>query len=215
MIRTVMIQDDTLPGERAALFSEAKLRANIKLPWSAYSRGNLDFTTLKSMKESGCRNLHVGFETADNAILKVIRKGLTRERLTKFSHDSKRAGVRIHGDFAIGFPGETPRTIQNTIDWACEIRPHTAQFQLMIPFPGTPFHQLLLERNWLKDNAPDYPEVSWSEMEMYAKKAYRQFYLSLPYLFEVMKHPYELGFAKINTYMSAIPSIFWKKWQVR
>lgn len=211
-VRSVMLQDDTLSEERAIEFCEAKLKSGIKLTWSCYVRGNIGIEALKLMKESGCRNLHVGFESGDDKILKHIRKGITREEMTRFARDAKKAGLQIHGDFAFGFPGETMETIQKTIDWACEIRPYTAQFQLMIPFPDTPFYEELENRGWLKDGTPDYPQASKDQLEKMAKKAYRSFYFSIPYFIEIAKHPVDLFFSRIKTYMRAIPSVFWKRY---
>ena len=211
-IRSVMIQDDTFTENRAYEFSEAKLCNGLKIKWSCYARGNMGLETLKLMKKSACRNLHVGFESGDSKILKNIKKGITRERMTRFAKDAQKAGLQIHGDFAIGFPGETMGTLQKTIDWACEIRPHTAQFQLMIPFPGTPFYDELHEKGLIKDGAPDYPDLTRDEMEKMAQKAYRSFYISLPFLISALKHPYELIFSRIKLYMKAIPAIFWKKY---
>lgn len=211
-IKSIMIQDDTFTEERAREFSEAKLRAGIKLKWSCYARGNMSYDVLKLMKRANCLNLHVGFESADQGILREIKKGVTKDRMTKFTIDAKNAGLRIHGDFAIGFPGETKKSALETIKWACKIRPHTAQFQLMIPFPGTPFHNELKEKGWLKDNMPHYPELLTEELETMAKKAYRKFYISLPFVKQILIHPYEMFFSRIETYYRAIPAIFWKKY---
>ncbi|MBF0152941.1 MAG: radical SAM protein [Magnetococcales bacterium] len=214
-VRSLMIQDDTLPAGRAGAFAEAKSAAGLDLPWSCYARGNIDRETLVTMQRSGCLNLHVGFESGNPEILRSIRKGVLKERMTRFAQDAKAAGIHIHGDFAIGFPGETPESIRETIDWACSMRPDTAQFQLMIPFPGTPFYQELVDKGWLKNGAPDYPEVDWVAMERWAKVAYREFYLSWPYLQEMLRHPYELGFKKAKIYLTALPAVFWKQWTVR
>jgi radical SAM superfamily enzyme YgiQ (UPF0313 family) len=204
--------DDTFTEERAAEFSEAKLKAGIKIPWSCYARGNMSLEVLKLMKRANCLNLHVGFESAEQEILQNVKKGVSRETMTKFAMDAKRAGLRIHGDFAIGFPGETKESIKKTIAWACKIRPHTVQFQLMIPFPGTPFYDELKEKGWLKDGFPNYPEISSEEMEEFSKKAYRKFYISLPFLKQALLHPHEMILSRLGTYYRAIPSIFWKKY---
>ena len=82
----------------------------------------------------------------------------------------------------------------------------------MIPFPGTPFYDELHEKGFIKDGAPDYPDLTRDEMEKMAQKAYRSFYISLPFLISALKHPYELIFSRIKLYMKAIPAIFWKKY---
>jgi len=212
-VRSVMIQDDTFPEGRAREFSEAKLRAGIKLPWSCYARGNMTFETLKLMKRAGCLNLHVGYESADPEILKRIKKGVSVERMTRFTEDAKRAGLRIHGDFAVGFPGETPESFEKTIAWAKRLNPYTAQFQLMIPFPGTPFHEEMAARGWLNERGePDMPQFTNDQIRALAKKAYRRFYLSGSYLWKCMCHPYDRVVLRLKTMARAIPAMFWRRW---
>lgn len=211
-IRSVMIQDDTLTDDRARALAEAFLARGNRLPWSCYARADLAYETMALMKRAGCRNLHVGFESASPEILKNIKKGLSVERMTRFAADAKRAGVRLHGDFAIGFPGETEATATATTDWACALRPHTAQFQLMIPFPGTPFHDELAAKGWLKDGLAAYPEASAERLEQFAKKAYRRYYLSPWFAGQMAAHPVELVLKRLPTYFRAIPSIFWKRY---
>jgi radical SAM superfamily enzyme YgiQ (UPF0313 family) len=212
-IRSVMIQDDTLTASRAKILSEAIIVAGLKLTWSCYARANIPYDTLALMKKAGCRNLHVGYESASQEILNHIRKGLTKDHMTQFTFHARKAGLRIHGDFAIGFPGETIGSIRDTVQWACDMRPDTAQFQLMIPFPGTPFYDELNANGFLKDGMPNYPGASKEEMEKLVRAAYRKFYISLPYLKQVLKHPHELLFSRLDTYFKALPAMFWRKYQ--
>ncbi|MEW5717357.1 MAG: radical SAM protein [Chloroflexota bacterium] len=214
-IRSVMIQDDTFTEDIAREFSEAKIAAGIKLPWSCYARANMSYDALALMKRAGCRNLHVGYESADPEVLKRIKKGLSVERMTKFTADAKRAGLRIHGDFALGFPGETPERARKTIEWACRMNPDTAQFQLMIPFPGTPFYDEMRAQGWLNAaGQPDMPQFTNAEIRAMAKRAYRAFYFSPQYLWKSVRHPYEHFFGRLKTISRAIPAMLWKEWQV-
>lgn len=214
-IRSVMIQDDTFTEDRATEFCEAKIQAGIKLKWSCYARANMNYEVLALMKKAGCLNLHVGYESADPAVLKAIKKGVTVERMTKFTQDARKAGLHIHGDFAVGFPGETPEGAMKTIKWACEMNPESAQFQLMIPFPGTPFYEEMKSKGWLNANGqPDMPQFPNEEIRKMAKRAYRAFYISPRHLLKVLKNPQEQLFGKIKTISRAIPAIFWKKWKV-
>jgi len=212
-IRSVMIQDDTFTEERAAEFCEAKIKAANRLPWSCYARGNMSYEVLKLMRRADCRNLHVGYESADSGVLKNIKKGVSVETMTRFTASAKRAGLRIHGDFAIGFPGETLEGAQATIDWACRINPDTAQFQLMIPFPGTPYYEYMKTNGMLNsDGEPDMPQFSNEQIRAAAKKAYRSFYLHPRHVWKCIKHPYEHFFSRFDTMSKAIPAMFWKRW---
>ena len=212
-VRSLMFQDDTFTEGRIVEFCEAKLKAGLKLRWSCYCRADLSAETLALMKRAGALNLHVGFESADNTILCNVKKGLTRERMTRFALDARRAGLRLHGDFALGFPGETRESAEATINWALEIRPHTAQFQLMIPFPGTPFYDLLSSKGWLDKNGyPNYPALSSADLEQISKRAYRRFYISPAYFAQMLAHPVETVFSRIGIYFKAVPAVFWKRY---
>jgi len=212
-IRSAMIQDDTFAEERAREFAEAKLAAGIRIPWSCYARGNMSYETLEVMKRAGCLNLHVGYESGDPEVLERIRKGVTVDRMTRFTEDAKRAGLRIHGDFAVGFPGETPESFEKTIQWAKRLEPYTAQFQIMIPFPGTPYHAMMAQNGWLNERGePDMPQFPNERIRAMAKRAYRAFYLSPAYAWKCLCHPHDRVILRLKTMCRAIPAMFWRRW---
>lgn len=212
-VRSVMIQDDMLTDERALELAARKVKHNLTIPWSCYAKCNLSYETMRVMRRSGCRVVHVGYESADTGILKTIRKGISVPRMKEFTENAKRAGLRIHGDFVIGLPGETRETAMATIKLAKQLNPHTAQFQLANILEGTPMHRMLQENGWLNDNGePDYPQLSNEEIRRLAKYAYRAFYLSPQYAMKCVRHPYEHFFGRLKTISVAIPAMFWQRW---
>ncbi|MFH1416997.1 MAG: radical SAM protein [Planctomycetota bacterium] len=212
-VRSVMIQDDTLTDERALEFSARKIKRGLEIPWSCYARCNLSYETMRVMKQANCRVVHVGYETADRDILRRIKKGVSHKKMNEFTLNAKRAGLRIHGDFVIGFPGETRETTLKTIRWAKKLNPHTAQFQLANILEGTPLHKLLDENGWLTPNGePDYPDFSNDEIRQMAKQAYRSFYLSPQYALKCLRHPHEHLLGRLKTVSVAIPAMFWRRW---
>ncbi|MBI5533684.1 MAG: radical SAM protein [Deltaproteobacteria bacterium] len=214
-VRSVMLQDDTLTEERAMALAEAKIRGRLTIPWSCYARAELSYETLLAMKRAGCLNLHVGYESASPRVLKRIRKGISVERMERFTRDAKRAGLHIHGDFALGFPGETMAEAQQTVRMAKRLNPESAQFQLMIPFPGTPFHDDMDANGWLNaEGQPDMPQFSNNQIREVAKHAYRAFYLRPTHLWRCIRHPHRYVFSKYRTIRRAIPAMFWKRWEV-
>ena len=212
-VRSIMIQDDMITDDRATAMSERIIARKIKTPWSCYARSNLSLDTMKLMKRAGCRNLHVGYESGDPTIIKNIRKGVTIKVMEEFTHNAKRAGLGIHGDFASGFLGETAESARTTLKWAKRLNPDTAQFQLANVLEGTPFHAQLKEKGWLNpDGEPDYPHFSNEDIRAAAKRAYRAFYLSPQHLLKCICHPYELFFGRFKTMSAAVPAMFWKRW---
>ena len=107
-------------------------------------------------------------------------------RFTKDCHD---LGIKIHGTFILGLPGETKETIEETIRFATEINPHTIQVSLAAPYPGTFLYRQALENGWL-DNANaelvdthgvqlaplTYPHLSHTEIFDSVETFYKRFY---------------------------------------
>ncbi len=212
-VRCVMIQDDMLTDDRALALSLEKLNRRIKIPWSCYARCNLSYETMRRMEQANCRNLHVGYESGDPEILRKIRKGVSIQTMEEFTRNAKRAGLRIHGDFAIGFPGESRESADRTLRWAKKLNPHTAQFQLANVLEGTPFHDTCTTNGWLNENGePDYPHFSNAEIRAAAKRAYRAFYLSPQWAAKCVRHPYENFFGRLKTMRVALPAMLWSRW---
>jgi hypothetical protein len=67
----------------------------------------------------------------------------------KFTKDCHELGIKIHGTFILGLPGETKETIEETIRFATEINPHTIQVSLAAPYPGTFLYKQAVENGWL------------------------------------------------------------------
>jgi radical SAM superfamily enzyme YgiQ (UPF0313 family) len=121
----------------------------LKLTWSCTSRVTTDYDTLKAMKDAGCRLLIVGYESGDPQILKNIKKGATVERARQFTKDCHNLGLRIHGDFILGLPGESRESIRRTIDFAKEMDAHTIQVSMAHAFPGTELYDYVVRNNYL------------------------------------------------------------------
>jgi len=190
-VREVFIQDDTLPAYRAKEFSLAILENNIKMAWSSYARVDLDFATLKLMKKAGCRCLHVGYESADNQILKQCAKGITRQMAEEFTYYANKLGFIIHADFIFGLPGETQETIKDTITWAKKLPLHSYQFTVPHVYPQTSLHVYLARFNFLIDGRIDYPYLSYEELISSAKKAITTCHFNLRYILRMLKKPKE------------------------
>ncbi len=67
------------------------------------------------MADGGARLFIVGFESGDAQILKNIKKGATVEMAREFMKNCKKVGIKVHGDFIIGLPGETKETIKRPL----------------------------------------------------------------------------------------------------
>ena len=145
--------------------------------------------TLEVLRDNGLRLLLVGYETGNQQILYNIKKGMRVDVARRFTKDCHELGITIHGTFILGLPGETKETIEETINFAADINPHTIQVSLAAPYPGTELYRQAVENGWLDtahaelidDNgvqiAPlHYDHLSHTEIFDSVETFYKRFY---------------------------------------
>lgn len=211
-VKEVLIDDDTFSfnQEHTIKFCELMMQKNIKLPWTVECRANLKYETMIMMKKAGCRLIVVGFESADNEILRNMKKGLTVERMKQFISDAKRAGVMIHACFMAGNKGETEETLMKSLRFAKEINADTCQFFPLMVYPGTEAYEWARingyltttdYKEWLTDEGlhncvVSTHEMSAKELVEFCDYARRSYYLRPRYLgyklVQGMRNPEEM-----------------------
>src|SRR6185503_2739784 len=139
------------------------------------------------LRENGLRLLLVGYESGSQQILNNIKKGVRVDVARRFTHDARDLGIKIHGTFIVGLPGETRQTIEDTIEYACAIDPHTIQVSIAAPYPGTSLFRQAQENGWLvggdlldaagvQKSALSYPHLPDTEIFAAVERFYRRFY---------------------------------------
>lgn len=138
-VREVMIEDDTFPAlkERTEKICELFMEKKIGIKWSCNARVNTSLETLKLMKKANCRLMCVGFETPRQNVLDNINKKTSKQLQLEFMENTKKAELLVNGCFILGLPGDTKETIRETIEFAKELNPDTAQFYPLMVYPGT------------------------------------------------------------------------------
>jgi len=151
-VKEIFFDDDTLTDNAPRVEALAVELAKLGVTWSCNAKANVPRKTLEIMKKGGLRLLLVGYESGNQQILINIKKGLRTEVARQFTKDCHELGIVIHGTFILGLPGETTATIEETINYAKEIDPHTIQVSLAAPYPGTFLYKQATENGWF-DNA--------------------------------------------------------------
>ncbi|MEX0268672.1 hopanoid biosynthesis associated radical SAM protein HpnJ [Leptolyngbyaceae cyanobacterium UHCC 1019] len=197
-VQEYMFDDDTftIDKPRAIAISEHMKRLNIT--WSCNARANLDYDTLKQLRDNGLRLLLVGFESGNQEILNNINKGVRLEAARQFMKHCHDLGITVHGTFIIGLPIETRETVEETIRFACEISPHTIQVSIAAPYPGTQLYQEAKANGWFADHALvansgiqtstlHYPTLSSEQIEESVEQMYRRFYFRPKAIFPIVR----------------------------
>jgi len=188
-VQEFMFDDDTFTDDLPRAEAIAREMGKLGVTWSCNAKANVPYETLKVLKENGLRLLLVGYESGNQQILHNIKKGMRVETAKEFTRNCHKLGIKIHGTFIVGLPGETKETIQETIEFAKEINPHTLQVSLAAPYPGTFLHKQATENGWLNEAEAElidesgvqiaplhYPHLSHTEIFESVEEFYRKFY---------------------------------------
>jgi radical SAM superfamily enzyme YgiQ (UPF0313 family) len=138
-IDRINVADDLFVSSRGKVkeVCDEILRRGLRFGWSAFARVNtVDLETLKLMREAGCDSVSFGVETGNPEMLKLIRKGITRDQVRHAVSLCREAGIIAHTSFIVGLPGETAETLRETGEFAASLG-SLYGYHFLVPFPGT------------------------------------------------------------------------------
>jgi radical SAM superfamily enzyme YgiQ (UPF0313 family) len=92
------------------------------------------------LAHAGCREVGIGFESADDEILKLIKKA--GKATTNMHKDAvqviQKWGMKAKVYIITGLPGETDESIEATKKFVLDLKPDKWICLLFTPYPGTP-----------------------------------------------------------------------------
>jgi radical SAM superfamily enzyme YgiQ (UPF0313 family) len=197
-VREIVVEDDTfsVDSSRVSQVASAIAAAGNRLPWTANTRANLSLEAMRTMKAAGCRMLIVGYESGSQEILNGVSKGTTVQQNLDFSARARKAGLMVHGCFMVGNPGETRKTMEQTLSMAMKLRPDTAQFFPIMAYPGTRLYEQYRHEGklrttdytqWLTSDGlhncvVDLPGLPAEDLVSFCNHARKKFYLRPSYI---------------------------------
>ncbi len=131
-------------GRTLALCAALEHDLGFDLQFSAVTRATMvNPKVLAAMRRAGCVQITFGVESGDLGTLRAIRKGISPAAVVRALNWAKEAGLRTACTFMFGFPGETPRQLENTLRFMERIAPLADAFGangVVVPLPGTPLY---------------------------------------------------------------------------
>jgi len=127
-VKNIFFEDDnlTLDLNRFEAICDGLIERKIKIGWetpNGVRADCLNLELLKKMKKSGAKSVFVGVESGDQQILdKVVCKSLDLNKVVEFAKNSQKIGLKTGAFYIIGFPGETKQKMQNTVDFALNLK---------------------------------------------------------------------------------------------
>jgi len=146
----------TLNVKSFSNFCEELIARNLPVQWFGNARADnlTDPAFVHRLRRAGCWMLAMGIETESEDIRKDMVKRLERQKIQTAIDNMRDAGIRSFAFFIFGYPGESLKTIEQTINYAIELNPDFANFYPAVPYPGTELYNkvkkdgLLVEEDW-------------------------------------------------------------------
>jgi radical SAM superfamily enzyme YgiQ (UPF0313 family) len=134
-----------LDRKRTLRLAELLCRLPRRLQFSVESRIDLlRDETLVALQRAGLTSITIGIETPDEEILRShARIPIRDDRQRQFIRRCRELGLRTVAGFMIGFPDDTEGSIFRVLDYARQLNPTYANFNLVTPYPGTPFFEAI------------------------------------------------------------------------
>ncbi len=140
-VEHIYFVDDVLTLDRGYILAlcDAILEEKLGITFEGSTRANLwDEELARRLQEAGLVRISFGLETADEAVRKIIKKGIPLESYQTANRINNRLGIETTNSVIIGLPGDTRETIERTVRYLCRQRDiQHVTLNVAIPYPGT------------------------------------------------------------------------------
>ena len=189
-IKEISFYDDTFTLFKKNILEFCKLlvEEKIEVTWSCFSRVDcIDEQLLRAMKGAGCHLILFGVESADEQILRNIKKDIKLDDVKTAIKLTRKVGIESRCSFMFGNPGETEETMNKTIAFAIDLDPDEVQFNITTIYPGTEMFSwadsqgLITTKDWncygMSDVVWELPNLKPEVIQKYYHMAHKKFYL--------------------------------------
>jgi anaerobic magnesium-protoporphyrin IX monomethyl ester cyclase len=145
----IWFSDDCFTLDRKRLLSicDEIIQRRLDIDWECLSRVDaVDEETAVKMKEAGCVRVFFGLESGNDSILALMNKQASVSQGKRAVFTFKKAGIEVGAFFIVGYPGETDRTILDTVRFASSLPLDYLSFTMPYPIPGTPLYEKLRDK---------------------------------------------------------------------
>jgi radical SAM superfamily enzyme YgiQ (UPF0313 family) len=162
----------------------------------------VDREVAESLVRAGCYRVLAGLESGSPDILEAMRKDISLEETEKKLCLLHEAGLRVGGNFIIGYPGERPEDVRATIRFARRLPLDYCSFTAFVPYPGSEIFEELIRKGELSlDDLPgsDMYVVERSYSPYLSVKEIKRFRLSAYLSFFLRPHPLSHFFREVRS----------------
>jgi len=137
-IRQFRVQDDTFTVNKKFLRELCGKLKPLNIYYRCSTRVNcVDEENIKLLYESGCREIGIGVEVADNDVLKKLDKGITIEMVQNALSIIRKYDMVVRCFFMMGLPYDSYETMNKNIEFIENNKIENVVVGNLLPFKGT------------------------------------------------------------------------------
>lgn len=157
--KTLVFNDDSfnIDTKRVIEFCQSLIDEKLNVIWSTSIRVDLLTQEMADlMHKSGCYNVSIGIESANNEVLKKMNKHNTKEKIYEGIQILRKANIDVMGQFMIGNPGDTLETVKESIAFAKNSNLTGVEFYTALPYRDSLLWEFVHEHGKLLCDAEPY-----------------------------------------------------------
>jgi anaerobic magnesium-protoporphyrin IX monomethyl ester cyclase len=150
----------TLNAKSFSKFCDELIARKLDVRWFGNARADnlTDLKFVQRLRESGCWMLAMGIESASDETRRDMIKKLEQQKIEQAFKNLRETGIKSFAFFIFGYPGETPKSMEQTTEYAIALDPDFANFYPAVPYPGTALYDKSVKEGLLASE-------DWSRME--------------------------------------------------
>jgi len=142
-INYIALREELFASDNERVLEFCKRIKKYNFCWSIQLRvDSVNQTIIDALKESNCRYIFLGIESADNDILKSMRKHITIEQVENALNMAIGAGLDTRSTIIIGDEYETQESAYRTLHWWQKNKKFSSiSLDMIIAFPGSTLYK--------------------------------------------------------------------------
>ncbi len=165
----VWFADDCFTLNRYHLIDVCRemVRRKVDIGWECLSRvDTMDKEVAESMKRAGCLRVFFGIESGNDSVLAIMNKHITTSQAKSAVYAAKAAGLKTGAFFIVGYPGESDKTVLDTVRFASGLPLDYLSFTLPYPIPGTPLYERVKDKGVYIEDWEEPKELPFDQAQV-------------------------------------------------
>ena len=151
-INTIVIIDELFASSRQRVIDFAKRIKLYNIRWEPQLRvTDVDEELLSILKDAGVYCISYGIESANDIILKSMKKKTTVAQINKALELTRKAKIAIQGNIILGDPEETYKTATDSVNWCNKNGKFGINLNMIFAIPDSEVYQYALKSGIIKD----------------------------------------------------------------